>query len=269
MSISPDFPAETPIHELEARGFRIGEKGTHSSRTIMLEELRLLLAECPPNATREDYAAAIIDRNCLGKRTESVRRSSNQRLGELYSLHTSVALFSVFRELWYFDTSGRPLLALLLALARDPLLRFSATSVLRLRPGEEFTRPPMDQALRDAVGERMNDNIRAKVMRNAASSWTQAGHLEGRVRKIRHRVAPTPFATAYALFLGYAAGLRGTKLFSTPWMRVLDANYHQHLGLAAEAHRIGLLDLRQAGGVVDISFRHFSEYIQTNGYGKN
>ena len=198
-----------------------------------------------------------------------MRRSTNQRLGELYSLQPAVPLFRVFRELWYLDTPGRPLLALLLSLARDPLLRCTAQSVLSLKPGEEFMRLPMEKALREAIGDRMNDNNLAKVMRNAASSWTQSGHLDGRVRKIRHRVEATPFATTYALFLGFAAGLRGEQLFSTPWTRVLDADDHRLPRLAMEAYRIGLLDLRRAGDIVDVSFRHFSEYIQTNEYGKN
>jgi hypothetical protein len=50
-------------------GFRWGAKGTHTSRTIMLDELRALLASCRPDATREDYLRAIHDKNCLGKRT--------------------------------------------------------------------------------------------------------------------------------------------------------------------------------------------------------
>lgn len=235
----------------------------------MFEEIRTLLANCTPDATRDEYVTAIIDRNCLGKRTESVRRSSNQRLSELYSLHPQVPLFRVFRELWYMDSAGRPLLAFLLALARDPLLRSTAQPVLKLVEGEEFVRLPLEQALREATGARLNDSILTKVMRNSASSWTQSGHLEGRVRKVRRRVSPTPFSTAYALFLGYATGLRGEKLFSTPWTRILDSDYHDLLALAYDAHRIGLLDLRQAGGIVAVSFRHFSEYIQMNRYGKN
>src|SRR5208337_1796107 len=40
-------------------GFRWGDKGTHTSRTIMLDELRAVLASCEPDATRDDYLAAI------------------------------------------------------------------------------------------------------------------------------------------------------------------------------------------------------------------
>jgi hypothetical protein len=65
-------------------GFRFGDKGTHTSRTIMLDELNAVLAHCPPDAPRSDYTAEIIEHNLLGKRTASTRRLTNQRLGELY-----------------------------------------------------------------------------------------------------------------------------------------------------------------------------------------
>ena len=55
-------------------GFRAGQKGTHSSRTIMLHELTLLLEACPKDAPRDHYLASILHDNCLGKRTDSTRK---------------------------------------------------------------------------------------------------------------------------------------------------------------------------------------------------
>ena len=123
---------------LRAAGFRWGQKGTHTSRTIMLDELRAVLAHCQPGATRDDYLSAINEDNCLGKRTAATRKLSSQRLSELYALDPEVPLFKVMRRFWHADKDGRPVLALLLALARDPLLRISAPPVLRMRPGEEL-----------------------------------------------------------------------------------------------------------------------------------
>ena len=107
------------------------------------------------------------------------------------------------RNLWRLDERGQPLLALLVALARDPLLAATASAVIPLKAGEEFARGPMRQTLRDAVGNRLNDDTLDKVARNAASSWSQAGHLTGRTFKVRRLVQPT-FATAA---LAHAAGL--------------------------------------------------------------
>ena len=239
---------------LRNAGFRWGQKGTHTSRTIMLDELRAVLANCRPDATRDNYLAAIHDDNCLGKRTAATRRISSQRLSELYALDQEVPLFRVMRRCWYADRDGQAVLALLLALARDPLLRVTAPAVLRMRPGEELARQQMTDALNRAVGSRLSESTLDKVVRNAASSWTQSGHLKGRGRKVRHRVAPTPAATAYALFLGHLAGSRGAALFESLWARVLDAPAGELMHLAMDARRLGFLDMSQSGGVIDVAF---------------
>src|SRR5438552_1864532 len=103
-------------------GFRAGERGTHTSRTVMLAELRQLLAVVAADARREDYDAAIVEANALGKATISTRRLTLQRLRELHALDRRVPLFRALRRAWTADETGRPLIALLGALARDPLL---------------------------------------------------------------------------------------------------------------------------------------------------
>jgi len=125
-----------------APGFRTGDKGTHTSRTMMLDELTTVLATTPPGATRADYTEAIVAANCLAKPTASTRRLTNQRLGELYALDPAVPLCRILRGLWEVDRSGRPLLAVLVALARDPLFMATTSSVISLPDGAEFLRDP-------------------------------------------------------------------------------------------------------------------------------
>lgn len=146
------------------------------------------------------------------------------------------------------------MLALLTALARDPLLRITAAPILAMRPGEELARQQMTDALHERVGDRLNDSILDKVVRNAASSWTQSGHLRGRGHKVRQRVSPTPVVTVYALLLGYMLGVRGAGLYHTFWTIILDASEGELRQLTMEARRLGLLDISQAGGVVEVSF---------------
>lgn len=254
--IADDLRPRSPADEvvLCGSGFRWGPKGTHTSRTIMLDELRSVLAYCRPEATRDEYLAAICEDNCLGKRTAATRRMSSQRLSELYALDPEVPLFRIMRRCWYRDRGGQAILALLLALARDPLLRVTATTVLRMRPGEELARQQMTEALSQAVGSRLSETTLDKVVRNAASSWTQSGHLKGRGRKVRQRVVPTWAATAYALLLGHLAGMRGPALFESLWARALDASASELQDLAMHARRLGFLDMSQSGGVINVSF---------------
>jgi hypothetical protein len=219
----------------------------------MLAELRLLLSHCRPDATRSEYISAIREDNCLGKRTATTRKSSSQRLSELYALDPDVPLFRIMRRCWYADQNGQALLAMLLALARDPLLRVTASRVLQMHPGEELARPRIADSLNRAVGGRLNEGTLASAVQNVASSWTQSGHLRGRSRKIRQRVAPTAVAVAYALLLGYLAGTRGAALFESLWAQVLDAPANELIRLAQDARRLGLLDVSRAGDVIDVS----------------
>ena len=249
------FAALPRTPAMERAGFRFGPRGTQASRTIMLRELRELFAAVPPQAAREDYATAIVDENALGKPTYATRSASRQRLTEMYGLDPSLAVFRVLRHLWRIDRDGRPLLAILAALARDPLLRSTAPPVLALAPGEELDRSRFASVIRAAVGLRLNDAVLGKAARNAASSWAQSGHLEGRVRKIRRRVVPTPASAAMALWLGRLEGRAGLSLLDSGWATVLDARGRTLLPAALDAKRLGLIHARVAGNVVEIDTR--------------
>ena len=242
--------------DIEARaaraGLKFGDKSVHTSRTIMLADLGELLAAVPPGAVRADYLAAVVDDNVLGKATIATRRWTGQRLGEMYALDPRLPVFRVLRRLWSVDVPGRPLVAMLCALGRDPLLRSTAPAVLGLPGGAELVRSRFLDEIRRVVGARLNESVLDKVARNAASSWAQSGHLQGRMRKIRTRVAPTPGSLAMALWLGSLDGLGGPALLDCRWTRVLDRAGQDLLPAAFEAKRLGLIHARAGGGVVEI-----------------
>ena len=239
----------------ERWGFRPAPASVHTSRTLMLGDLDGLLFQTPENASPEDYAHTIVRENCLGKETQTGRDTAHRRLRELYALDPAAGLFRALRRLW--PPTGQPgagQMALLLALARDSLLRATAPAVLGTPIGHELSRQALTDALAEAAGDRLNPATLDKVARNAAASWTQSGHLEGRSRKFRRRVTASPRATAYALLMGQAAGKGGAQLFESPWVAVLDADAHELLERTRECHRLGLLDFRESGGYIDISF---------------
>ncbi len=98
---------------------RAAPMGAAPSCSASLTEL---FAALPSDAAREDYGTPIVQENALGKRTDATRLSSRQCLNEMYGLDPRLALFRVLRHLWRIDPPGQPLLAMLCALARDPLL---------------------------------------------------------------------------------------------------------------------------------------------------
>jgi hypothetical protein len=245
------YPPEGAREAVVNMGFRVGKKGTHSSRTLMLDELEAVLTSTPWMAEKDAYASAIIEGNCLAKPTASTRRISSQRLGELYALDPFVVLFRVLRHLWDADPTARAQLAMLASLARDPLFMVSAEPVLSQPVDAEIQRAPIREALKKFVGERMNESTLDKVVRNVLSSWTQTGHLTGRTFKRRQYVIAQPAAVAFALWLANGAGFRGDELLTSGWIAALDCSASSARGLAQEAKRIGLIDLRSAGDVVE------------------
>lgn len=218
----------------------------------MLAELRELFEHTVPTATREDYAFAIVEENILAKQTLATRRLTNQRLGELFGLSHDIPLFRALRVVWERDPNGLPLSALLVALARDPLLRLSAPSVLNLDTGQELVRSQLLSDLRSGVGDRLNEATIDKVARNASSSWTQSGHLQGRVRKVRSRIEPSHGPVALAMWMGHCEGAGAASLLDTSWCRVLDHHGAGMIPAVLQAKQRGMLHATIGGGVVEI-----------------
>ena len=138
----------------------------------MLDELSLLVGA---KGLSGDLRKRILDDNVLGKSTSSGRALSLQRLKELYCFDPSVPIFRMFLKLVHRDPSALPQLALLTAIARDPLLRASANVVLGHARGSQLMRDHMRNAIASAVGDRMNEAVLDKVVRNTASSWNKNG----------------------------------------------------------------------------------------------
>jgi hypothetical protein len=237
-----------------AAGFKNGTSSAMTSRTMMLAELRLLLAALPASAGVAAYRAAIVDDNLLLKRSATTRRATAKHLVELYALDPAVPVFRLLRRLWDQDEASHPVLACLCANARDALLRCSAQAVLPAPHGTIITPEMIGNVIGEAIPERFSRNTLGTIARNAASSWTQSGHVGGHRSKRRACPTVTPAGAAYALALGYLAGARGAYLFETYWTAVLDRPAETIDALAFEAGRQGWLTYRRVGDVVDLRF---------------
>jgi hypothetical protein len=250
---TPKPPKPSEAHaDLAALGFRVADSGPHTSKTLMLRELEALLAEVPVDAPAKTYRAAIVEENVLGKRTLSTRKETASRLTALHGLDPSKPLFRVLRRLWDVEPAARPQLALLNGLARDPLLMATRAQVMGMAAGELLQRSELVAAVQGFTHHRLSPKVLDAVARNAASSWTQSGHLKGKVKKLRQPLRPQPEALALAMWLGFASGKRGKALLSSPWASVLDCTASGLLELAEQAKRLGLLKLSHGAGVVAI-----------------
>lgn len=232
--------------------------GPSTSQTIMVASLRRLLSMVPATAPPGAYRSAVMTDNILAKATSSGREWAFRQLRRFYALDPRSLLFRALRDLWEHDRAGQPLLAVLCAVARDPVLRTSALAILPAHPGDVVGLNDFETAIETAFPGAYKDNTRRTTAQKVASSWTQSGHLyaERPTRKIRTRARPTPAAVAYALLLGHLQGARGRHLFETLWAQILDQPTSHLFDLAATASQSGMLEFRSAGGVVDITFHH-------------
>ena len=245
------FQASTDPSRLSTFGFRLSGGGAHQSKTMMLHELDALLTA--PHATGEELKHSAIEENRMGKSTANTRRLTFRHMSSLYGFMEQPPLTKVFLKLWEYDNDGHRLQALLMSLARDPILRETAAVVLTGSVGQNLQRPLFEAALSSAYPNRFSEKTIRSVAQNCASTWTQSGHLLGSIRKVRGRVSPTPSAVALAALLATVAGFGGPAILSSIWMQVLDLSPDQALDHLRRAEAVGLARVRSAGEVTEIS----------------
>ena len=241
--------------DLQNLGFSGETGGAHASRTIMVDELqRLFDFISDPGATRQQYSAAIIEHNVLGKRSAKTRTLTFRHLVDLYGLDPNLPVFRGLRFFWDREPDGRPILALLCAYARDALLRTSAPFIAATSEGNRITREELEAHLESVFPSRFSEATLKSTAQNLNSSWTKSGHLSGRTKKYRRRADPTPGSAAYAVFLGHLTGLRGLSLFNSAYAKLLDCSSEQVLELTQQAGQKGWLSINHIGDVVEVSF---------------
>jgi hypothetical protein len=260
--MSTEYQTDLKVNEenkqnnrLARLGFSFARGGVHSSRTMMLVELRALLSYVDAaDAAQADYLEAVQTANCLGKRSGKTRVLTFRHLVDLYALDPSLLVFRALRFFWQRDVNGQPLLAALCAYARDPILRAAAPFVLDSPEGATSAREAIEEFIDEQEPGRFSKATLKSTAQNINSSLTQSGHLAGRVRKVRARAVATPGSVSFALLLGYVSGLRGESLFKSEFTAMLDCSFEKTIELAEGASRRGWISLKRVGQVVEVLF---------------
>ncbi|MDA8048575.1 MAG: hypothetical protein M0002_00935 [Rhodospirillales bacterium] len=251
----PDWFATPEDTTLAATlGFRFAPGGVHLSKTMMLAELTATLSQLA-EGDAVAVERAVVAGNLLGKATGAGRRLALSHLNTLYGILAPRPVQTALLRLWPRNPLGRPLLALLCALAREPLLRTTASAVLPAAVGTALRWPDLAAVLAAEHPGRYSSKTLQALAQHCASSWTQSGHLKGRVNKRRRLAEPSPEAAAYGALLGAIAGFGGPTLLRSPWMRVLDRSESELLALLRRAESVGLARIRAGGGVIQIDIR--------------
>jgi hypothetical protein len=237
-----------------AFGFSEAKVGGHSARSMMFQEMCILIRALPVVVITSDFARAIIDENVLEKPTQSSRKSSLRHLIELYGLDTSKALFRVLWQLGHADLDSLPQLCLVCAYARDPQLRRSFELLRSIGSDEVLERASMERHLESGFPERFSPAMKKSMAQNVNTTWTFGGHLTGKAKKIRRLPEPRPSSAAYAMLVGYLTGLRGELLIDSAYADLVASNRSQLLAALSLASAKGLLSLKIAAGIVEFDF---------------
>lgn len=241
--------------ELTRFGFSFQRGGAHLSRTLMLDELSKVISYVAnPNTNKTEYFKAIKEDNCLGKRSGRTRALTARHLADLYGLDPSISIFRNLLYFWNRDNEGRPLIALLCAYARDPVLRLSRPFILSTAIGHAVVREELEYFLDELEPDRFSKATLKSTAQNINSTWTQSGHLVGRVKKIRTQSKATPGSVAYMLLLSFLTGARGQNLFSTEYAKLMDNSTDTLIELAEIASRKGWITFKRIGNVIEVLF---------------
>jgi hypothetical protein len=233
-------------------GLRLRGGGTHQAKTMMLNEISTFLHSF---AGSTEARSLIIDANVLNKRTTSTRLVTFRHLNALYGIEKMPVITKALASLWQRDRKGQPLLALLCALARDPLLRDTAKALHDTPVGIPVRWPALASVFEQKYPGRFSPKMLKSLAQNCASTWTQSGHLRGAVRKQRIRAEPTAHVASYAALIATVCGFGGPALLDSSWLKVLDVEHDRALELLRQAEGQGLARVRSAGDVLEVSVR--------------
>lgn len=237
-------------------GFKFGKSGAHAARSLMSEELSLLLEYfgASPIPERSKLKQLVEGENLLQKPTTSARRLTLRHLIDLYGLSDSICLFQVFRQLWRQAPLARSILTLQMALCRDPLLRSSLPILIRTNPGESITRLMVEDLLEENNPGGYSSATRQSYAQNINGSWTQSGFLIGRARKIRSQPNIDAANIAFALFVAHLDGFQGQRAFDSRWCKFLSNEPETLYQLAKIAHNREFLRYKHSGDVIEVVF---------------
>jgi len=229
----------------------------HTSRTIMYQELSDLIAL----GTHEERI--IIAENVLRKASRSNLEKTLGFLSRIYDFKIQNELWKVFTYLWPFaEEKDKRLLTLLYALKKDDLVRYSLKIVLDTPVGERLNLDSLKKALEEQYPAKYSQITLHSAAKNLASSWKQAGFIEGKVKRVRVRTKPGYIPVVFATYLAYSFGERGENLLKTLWTRVLELSESEIRKLLSEATIRDILEYKYAGGITTISFEKLLNAIK-------
>lgn len=199
----------------------------------------------------------ILNSNVSNKLSNRNLLKTNQYLKQLYGFDKKDLLFRCFKHYWTLvDNEKKSILALLFALSNDFLLRESIDIVVNSKVGERVAIEKFDDNIEKYHQGKYSINTRRSAAQNVASSWKQAGYIQGKIKNIRVQPIHDYYTVAFALLLSYLHGDRGEYILLSKWIKALAISTEELRDLIKEAAKRDLLQYQYGGNVTVISFEN-------------
>ena len=204
--------------------------------------------------------------NVTGKKSNSGVEKTANYLKRLYGFDIQYAPFLAFKYFWKIsEPSEKPLIAFVYAVNQDDVLAESIQVLQNVKPGEKATKELIEEVIEKYHPNQYSANTRRSMAQNIASSWKQAGFIEGKVKNIRTQPEVTYRVACFAFLLAYLNGDRGDFIWGSIGVNALCLYESKLRELAIECAKKDLMQYQYAGSVTAISFTNLFNKIGING----
>lgn len=218
---------------------------------MMFAELEKVMAYGIDNG---DFEIALVQ-NVTGKKSNSGVEKTTNYLKRLYGFNLADSAFAALTFFWKMaEQNEKALLAFVYAINRDDLLMESVSVIQNTKQGEKATIDRFKEVVEKYHPNQYSSNTRRSMAQNIASSWKQAGFIEGKVRNIRVQPQISYRIAAFAFLLAYLKGDRGDFIWNAPGVKALLVPESRLRELAMESAKRDLMQYQYAGSVTAISF---------------
>lgn len=234
----------------------------HTSRTIMFAELEKVMDY---SGDGDNFLEAL-NHNVTGKKSSSGIGKTANYLKSLYKFDLNYSPFVALQYFWKIaEPNEKSLIAFVYAITQDDLLSESLEIVKQVKLGEKVRIELFEGVIEKHHPNQYSVNTRRSMAQNIASSWKQAGFIEGKVKNIRTLPMVTYRVACFAFLLAYLKGDRGDFIWNSLSTNALFLYESELRALAVECAKKDIMQYQYAGGVTVINFTNLLKNSGING----
>jgi hypothetical protein len=235
----------------------------HTARTMMFSELSKLMSH---GISRNSFADSFTD-NVAGKLSGYNQDYTNRALKRLYGFDLTDPFFASLFWFWKnAPEADHAKITLLYAIRNDYLLAQSIDVVHTTPLGEKVAIDRFVNNLENQQPNRFTPKTSLSIAQNIASSWKQAGFIEGKVKNIRRQPEIGYWTVTFALLLGYLEEMRGEFLLGSKYINALGLSTNRVKELILEASKRDLVQYQSSGHVTAIILNKLLAKIGIDGF---